>query len=152
IEGRCDLVEDFLGGSDTSWRAHADHARRNGCRIRFPGFAQQAPKVIRQSILFAKFDTDHRQNRSLPVVNSGRHCLRSFPTADSISAGASGLEEGVLSHASSKYWACDGWAANPVIPKVVPTKNVLRSIRPSIISGRLNATYTEHNAMCQITF
>src|SRR4029453_331798 len=33
VEGRGDLLEDFLGGSDASRRAHADHARGDIDRV-----------------------------------------------------------------------------------------------------------------------
>src|SRR5690554_6695061 len=33
VEGRGNLVEDFLGGGDAAGRAHADHARRDVDRI-----------------------------------------------------------------------------------------------------------------------
>ena len=32
--------------------------------------AQQAPKVVRKSILLGEFNTDHGQDRSLPFVNA----------------------------------------------------------------------------------
>ena len=73
-------------------------------------------------------------------VKLGEKLFAQFSTADSMSAGASGLCGGVLSHASSKYWAYAGCAANP--PNALPTKNVLRSIRASILFWSMDRQLT----------